>query len=62
MITDKKTQRKIRKLKPNEELTITLNDIDETVDIICLEKEQYLVFTSDTFYELNYDELLHKYL
>lgn len=62
MITDKKTQRKIRKLKPTEELTITLNDIDETVDIICLEKEQYLVFTSDTFYELNYDELLHKYL
>ena len=55
----KKTLKKIRKLKPNEEMTVTFNE--ETIDILCIEKQQYLVFTNDAFYEINYDELIQKF-
>ncbi len=56
---NKKILKKIRKMKKNDEMTVSLND--ETVDIICIEKQQYLMFTSDSFYEINYDEILQKY-
>ena len=55
----KKTFKKIKKLKPNEEITISINE--ETIDILCIEKQQYLVFTNDAFYEINYEELIQKF-
>lgn len=58
-MSKKKTLKKIKKMKKNDEITVSIND--ETVDIICIDKEQYLVFTNDAFYEINYDELTDKY-
>ena len=43
-------------MKKNEEMTLSTNKGD--IDIICLEKQQYLVFTNDSFYEINYEELI----
>ena len=54
-----KLLKKVRKMKKNEEMSIPFGD--DEVDIICIGKEQYLMFTSDSFYEINYDELLQKY-
>ena len=54
----KKTLRKIKKMQQNDEMEITVND--ETYDIICIEKQQYLLFTTDSFYEMNYEELKDK--
>lgn len=55
---NKKTIKQIRKMKKNEEITLTIND--ETIDIICIEKQQYLIFTPDSFYEINYNDLIQK--
>lgn len=57
MIT-KKTLKQLKKMKKNEEMTLSINN--ETIDIICIEKQQYLLFTPDTFYEINYNELIKK--
>ena len=46
-------------MKQNDEITVAMKN--ETIDIICIGKEQYLVFTPDSFYEMNYDELIGKY-
>lgn len=51
--------KQIRKMKKNEEMTLTLNN--ETVSLICIDKQEYLLFTNDSFYEINYDELIQKY-
>ena len=51
--------RHIRKMKKNEETTLSLND--EMVDLICIGKQEYLLFTNDSFYEINYEELIRKY-
>lgn len=56
---DKKTRKQIRKMKKNEEITLSFKD--ETIDIICIEKQQYLIFTPDSFYEINYEELIRKF-
>ena len=56
---DKKTLKHIKKMKKNDEMTLTINE--EKIDIICIEKQQYLLFTPDSFYEINYDEILQKY-
>ena len=55
----KKQLKKIRKMKKNEEMTLSIND--ETIDIICIDKQQYLIFTTNGFYEINYNELIQKY-
>lgn len=47
-------------MKPQEEIRISTDGGDE-VDIICLEKEDYLLFTNDAFYEITYEEILKKY-
>lgn len=52
----KKTLKKIKKMKSNDEMSISING--ETIDILCLEKGQYLVFTNDSFYEINYEEIM----
>lgn len=58
-MSKKKTLKKIQKMKQNDEITVAMKN--ETIDIICIGKEQYLVFTPDSFYEMNYDELIGKY-
>lgn len=56
----RKTLKKIRKMKKNDEMSVIIDN--EIVDIICIEKEQYLLFTNDSFYEINYEEILQKYV
>lgn len=55
---DRKTEKRIKKMKKNEEITLSFNE--ETIDIICIEKQQYLIFTPDSFYEINYNDLIKK--
>lgn len=55
----KKILRKIRKMKKNEEITVSLND--EVLNIICINDREYLIFTPDSFYETNYNEIKEKY-
>ena len=55
---DKKTRKQIKKMKKNEEITLSFDN--ETIDIICIEKQQYLIFTPDSFYEINYNDLIQK--
>ena len=45
-------------MKPHEEIKLSLND--ERVDLLCIEKQLYLLFTTDSFYEITYDELTKK--
>ena len=53
-----KTLKKIRKMNKNEEMSFTLQD--EKYDLICIDKQQYLLFTPDNFYEISYEELTKK--
>lgn len=55
---DKKTRKQIKKMKKNEEITLSFDN--EKIDIICIEKQQYLIFTPDSFYEINYNDLIQK--
>lgn len=53
-----KTLKKIKKMKKNDEISFIINE--EKYDLICIEKQQYLLFTPDTFYEISYEELTKK--
>lgn len=45
-------------MKPHEEITLSINN--ERADLLCIEKQLYLLFTNDSFYEINYEELEDK--
>ena len=55
----KKILKMIRKMRKNDEITVSLND--EELNIICINEKEYLVFTHDNFYETNYTEIQEKY-
>ncbi len=56
---DKKQLKKIRKMKPNENMHITLEN-GKKAELICMEKQYYLLITPTNFEEITYSELLKR--
>lgn len=53
---DKKTLKKIRKMKPNENINITLEN-GKKAELICMEKQNYLLITPTEWKEITYNEI-----
>ena len=53
---NKKTLKKIRKMKPNENMHITLEN-GTKAELICMEKLYYLLITPTEWKEISYNEI-----